>query len=96
MSPVVRGEFWTLVALCGLFRPREEGRGERSRLQLLSKLADTEKLLLTCLLFNFGCSRTLPLYIASKSVLHVLYSVKKCHVPALRAFRGMNVVSIYD
>ena len=24
----------------------------------------------------------------SKSVLHALYSVKKCHVPALRAFRG--------
>ena len=46
------------------------------------------KWLLTCWLFKFGCSRSLPIYIASKSVLYTLYSVKKCHVPALRAFRG--------
>ena len=35
-----------------------------------------KKWLLTCRLFKFGCSRSLPLYIASKSVLHTQYDVK--------------------
>ena len=45
---------------------------------VLFKCADTEKLFLTCLLFKFGCSRSLPFYVASTSVVHSLYSVKKC------------------
>ena len=32
----------------------------------------------------------------SKSVLHALYSVKKCHVPALRAFRGVPNPLMYN
>ena len=52
------------------------GRGERPRVQLLFKFPATEKLLLMCWLFKFGCSRSLPLYIASKSVLHTQYDVK--------------------
>ena len=42
-------------------RDAHRGHGERSRSELLFKLAGAEKWLLTCWLLKFGCSRTLLL-----------------------------------
>ena len=44
---------------------------------LSTEQADTEKWFLTCWLFKFGCSRALPLFIASKSARYTLDDVKK-------------------
>ena len=56
-----------------------EGHGERSRSQLLLKLAGPGNMRILAV-NSLAVNGALPLYVESKSVLYTQYSVKKCLV----------------
>ena len=56
--------------------------GERSRSQLLFKKAGTENMLILAV-NGLAVNGALPLYIVSKSVLCILYSVKTCLIQSI-------------
>ena len=68
----------TIMRPFGYVLAEVRGESARARAVLYCKSASTEQLFVTCWLFKFGSSRSIPLCISSKIVLYTVHDVNKC------------------